>query len=105
MDDDLFPDEVGDYMTNILDDELNRFSDSAIVEFMDRNMEGKEEMLTTDIRVENTDELVLTILGTLKAMMGLVPYKAEKVSDRVEFSGYYMPLYKFTKVKTKRGGR
>ncbi len=105
MDDDIFPDEVGDYMTNILDDELNRFSDSAIVEFIDRNMEGREEMLTTDIKVDNTDELVLTILGTLKAMMGLLPYKAEKVSDRVEFSGYYMPLYKFTKVKTKRGGR
>ncbi len=105
MADDILPEEATDYITNILDDELNRFSDRSIAEFMDRNMASRDEMLTTDIEVNNTDELVLTILGTLKAMLGLIPYKAEKVSDRVEFSGYYMPLYKFTKVKDKRGAR
>ena len=74
-------------------------------EFMDRNMSDKQEMVTTDIDVKSTDELVLTILGTLKAMLGVIPYKAEKIADRVEFAGYYMPLYKFTKEKTKRGIR
>lgn len=104
MADDILPEEATNYITNILDDELNRFSDSSITEFMDRNMGLKNEMLTTDIIVNNTDELVLTILGTLKAMLGLIPYKAEKISDKVEFSGYYMPLYKFTKTN-KRGAR
>lgn len=105
MADDFFPDEAVNFMTNILDDELNRFSDRSIAEFMDRNMSSKEEMLTTDIEVKSTDDLVLTILGTLKAMLGVIPYQAEKVADRVEFAGYYMPLYKFTKPKTKRGVR
>lgn len=105
MADDIFPDEAISFMTDVLDDQLNRFSDRSIAEFMDRNMSDKQEMVTTDIDVKSTDELVLTILGTLKAMLGVIPYKAEKIADRVEFAGYYMPLYKFTKEKTKRGIR
>lgn len=105
MADDFVPDDATSLMTSAFDEELNRFSDSAILEFIDRNMGNKKEMLTTDIQVNNTDELVLTILGTLKAMLGLIPYTAEKISDQVEFAGYYMPLYKFTKEKqNKRGG-
>ena len=103
--DDIFPEEAATFMTDVLDNELNRFSDRAIQEFMDRNMGNRTEMLTTDISINDTDELVLTILGTLKAMLGLIPYHAEKISDRVEFAGYYMPLYKFTKAKQRRGVR
>lgn len=105
MEDDIIPDEASEFVTGAFDEELNRFSDKAIKEFIDRNMGAKNEMLTTDIEVKDTDELVLMILGTLKAMLGLIPYQAEKVSDRVEFAGYYMPLYKFTREKQKRGVR
>jgi hypothetical protein len=105
MADDIFPDEAVTFMTDVLDNELNRFSDRSIAEFMEKNMDQKDEMLTTDIAVGDTDELVLTILGTLKAMLGLIPFKAEKVADRVEFAGFYMPLYKFTRVKQRRGVR
>lgn len=104
MADDILPDEAIEYMTNILDDELNRFSDQTILDFIERNMGDKNEMLTTDITIANMDELVLTILGTIKAMMGVIPFKAEKVNDQVEYVGYFMPLYKFTREK-KRGAR
>lgn len=102
--DDFFPDEAASFMTDILDDELNRFSDRSIAEFMDRSMGDKKEMKTTDIPISNMDDMVLMILGTLKAMLGLIPYQAEKIADRVEYAGYYMPLYKFTKDR-KRGAR
>lgn len=102
--DDFFPDEAASFMTDILDDELNRFSDRSIAEFMDRSMGDKKEMETTDIPIGNMDDMVLMILGTLKAMLGLIPYHAEKIANRVEYAGYYMPLYRFTKDK-KRGAR
>jgi hypothetical protein len=105
MADDILPEEATDFINNVFDEELNRFSDRTIQEFMERNMGSRDEMLTTDIQVNDTDELVLTILGTLKSMLGVMPFKAEKVSDRVEFAGYYMPLYKFTKIKNRRGAR
>lgn len=99
--DDFFPDEASDYMTSIFDEQLNRFSDQAIASFMAKAMGEKDEMLTSDIEIHDTDEMVLTILGTLKSMLGLIPYKAEKVADRIDYAGFYMPQYKFTKEKRK----
>lgn len=104
LDDDIFPDDAAMMMNTLLDNELNRFSDSAIVEYLDSNMKDKDVMLTNEMTVENTDQLVLLILGTLKAVLGLVPYTVTKIQDRVEYSGYYMPLYEFKRTK-KKGAR
>ncbi len=102
LDDDLFPDEAADMMNSIIDSELNRFSDSAISEYIDQNMGEKDRMLSNEMQVLNTDQLVLLILGILKAVLGLIPYRAQKLEDRIEYAGYYMPLYEFTRKKGAR---
>lgn len=101
LDDDIFPDETAQLLNDTLNSEVNRFSDRAVEEFLDRNMDGKDTILTNEIEIEDTDELVLTIFAILKSVLGVLPYKAEKVEDRVEYAGYYMPLYRLTK----KGGK
>ncbi len=101
LDDDIFPDETAQLLNDTLNSEVNRFSDRAVEEFLDRNMNGKDTILTKEIDIEDTDELVLTIFAILKSVLGVLPYKAEKVEDRVEYAGYYMPLYRLTK----KGGK
>ncbi|MBQ8141951.1 MAG: hypothetical protein IJ194_02175 [Bacilli bacterium] len=100
--DDFFPDDSASLLMEKFDNELNRFSDSTITQFMERNFQDKKEITTTEIQIENTDDMVLMILGVLKAMLGLIPYKAEKIADRIEYQGYYMPEYKFTRKKGAR---
>lgn len=102
MDDDFYPDEQFGLFSQRLDEELNRFSDAAILEFIDALMQGKDEMTTYDIPIETTDQLVLMILAILKCKLNLIPYTAEKLEDKVDYAGYYMPLYKFTRKKRAR---
>ena len=97
MEDDLLPEESSLLRNNILDNELNRFSDTTIRQYLEDNLEGKEERLTNERKVESTDDLVRRILGILKARLGRIPYTAEKISDRVLYAGYYRPLYRFKK--------
>lgn len=101
LDDEFYPEEQSALMNQILDSELARFSDTAILNFIESNMEGKEELLATDIDLSDTDRLVLWILAILKAMLGVIPYEATKISDRIEYANYYMPLYKFTRKKVR----
>ncbi len=97
LEDDLLPEESSLLRNNILDNELNRFSDTTIRQYLEDNLEGKEERLTNERKVESTDDLVRRILGILKARLGRIPYTAEKISDRVLYAGYYRPLYRFKK--------
>ena len=95
LEDDFLPEDQAMMMNDLLDNELNRFSDRTIIEFIEDNMKGREQIQTTDIPLENTDHLVLMILGILKAKLGLIPYDAIEIKDRIEYEGYYMPLYEF----------
>ena len=101
LDDDLFPDETAQLLNDTLNSEVSRFSDHAVEEFLESNMQGRNEILTNEINIEDTDGLVLTIFAILKSVLGVLPYKAEKVEDRVDHAGYYMPLYRLTK----KGGK
>lgn len=101
LDDELFPDDVADNFNNFLNSEVNRFSDKAVEEFILDNMGERNEILTNEISINDTDSLVLTIFAILKSMLGVLPFKAEKIEDRVEYAGYYMPLYRLTK----KGGK
>ena len=98
IDDEFYPDEQSMMMNQLFDEEL-RFSDTAILAFLDSQMGNKEELLTTDVDLSNTDKLVMWILAVLKAILGTIPYEATKISDRIEYANYYMPLYKFTRKK------
>lgn len=86
---------------NMLDSELDRYSDEAISSFLDRAMGEKKEMQTTDVTLQSKDDLVLYILGVLKSLLGLIPFKAVKTSDRIDYANYYMPCYRFTRVNLK----
>lgn len=101
LDDSLFPDDQALAFSNVLDNEVNRFSDSAVLEFVERNIGDRNELRTDEIRIDDTDELVLTVFAVLKAMLGVIPFKAEKIQDRVEYAGFYMPLYKLSR----KGGK
>jgi hypothetical protein len=86
-------------LTSYLDNELDLYSDKAITDYVERNLSDKKTALTTDFEIKSPDQLVLYILGVLKSLMGLIPFTAVKVKDRVEYAGYYMPLYRFTSHK------
>jgi hypothetical protein len=97
LEDEIPFDEQTELMNQVFDNELNRFSDRAITEFIEENMQGKDEITTYDVNIYSTDQLVLMILGILKANLGIIPYVATKLEDRIDYDGYYMPLYKFTR--------
>lgn len=101
LDDDLFPDDTAQLLNDTLNSEVSRFSDHAVEEFIERSMNGRDEIRTDEIDIKDTDTLVLTIFSILKSTLGVLPYKAEKVEERVEHAGYYMPLYRLTK----KGGK
>ena len=102
MDDDfLLTDEDREGLLKI-DEDVNRFSDFAIASFLDRFFEGKDEITTYDIKIETMDDLVLMILAILKCKLHLLPYKAEKVEDKIDYAGYEMPLYRFKRIKRAR---
>ena len=82
---------------NILDNELNRFSDTTIRQYLEENRQDRDQRLTNEMRIENTDDLVRRILGILKATLNRIPYTCEKLEDQVLYAGYYRPLYCFKK--------
>ena len=101
--DDAFEDEeAGMAMAERFDRDLERFSDQAIVRFIEKNMQGRDTALTTDITLNSTDDLVLYILAILKSLMGLVPFKAEELKPSIVYQGWEMPLYQFTRKGTRK---
>ena len=88
--------------TAILDRELDKYSDEAIISYIEGNMKDNESLNTDQFSITSADELVLYILGVLKSLMGLIPFTAKKIEDRIDYAGYYMPSYQFTRKKTRR---
>lgn len=86
----------------LIDEDVNRFSDFAIAAFLDRFMQGKDEITTYDIAITSMDDLVLMILAILKCKLRLLPYRAEKLQDKIDYAGYEMPLYQFRRTKRAR---
>lgn len=101
LDDALFPDEQALMMNEVLQSEVDRFSDRAVEDFINLNMGQNDEILTNQLNISDTDSLVLTVFAILKSMLGVLPFKAEKIEDRIEYAGYFMPLYKLTR----KGGK
>ena len=89
-------------MDEFMNRQLTRFSDSAILDFLSSHMEGKDELVNTDVDLTVLDNLVLWILAVIKANLGVIPYEATKISDRIEYANYYMPLYRFTRKKNNK---
>ena len=104
LDDEFYPEEQSALMDEFMNRQLTRFSDSAILDFLSSHMEGKDELVNTDVDLTVLDNLVLWILAVIKANLGVIPYEATKISDRIEYANYYMPLYRFTRKKNGSNG-
>lgn len=101
LDDDLFPEEQADLLNNSLSSEITKFSDSAVIRFLNENFQSKDNLLTNEIDISDLDHLVLMIFAIIKSTLEIIPFKCEKIEDRVEYRNYYIPLYKFTR----KGGK
>lgn len=89
-------------VTAYLDRELDKYSDEAIIGYIESNMKEQDTLLTNQFSIKDSDELVLYILGVLKSLMGLIPFSAKKLEDRIDYAGYYMPCYQFTRNRKSR---
>ena len=101
MQDDLDSDDFL-AISDRLDEDLNRFSDSAILDFVNKLIADKKSANTDEVSFENNDNFILMILAILKSSMESIPFSIEKLKDMIEHEGYYMPLYEFKRIKEKK---
>lgn len=99
LDDNFDFDEQSQMMSDYFDNNVLRFSDEVIINFIERNMNGRDEIMTTDADLTSLDNLVMWILAVIKAIHGDIPYIAEKITDQIEYENFLMPLYRFTRKK------
>ncbi len=84
-------------MNEFLENEVNNFSLQAIEEFMLKSFGNKKVIETKDVKVTNLDELVLLILGIIRAEFGTLFYDIEKIGETTKLGNFLVPNYKFTK--------
>lgn len=101
MQDDLDSDDFL-AISDKLDEDLNRFSDSAILDFVNKLIADRRSANTDEVSFENNDNFILMILAILKSSMESIPFSIEKLKDMIEHEGYYMPLYEFKRIKEKK---
>lgn len=101
LDDDLFPEEQADLINSSLSSEVTKFSDAAVIKFLNENFKDKSELLTNEIEVDDLDKLVLMIFSIIKCTLDIIPFKCEKIEDSVKWNHYLIPLYKITR----KGGK
>lgn len=101
IEDDLNADDFIE-MNDKLSEDLNRFSDATILEFVNKMLAEKKVATNEEISFENQDNIVLMILSIIKANLETIPYSIDKIKERIEHEGYYMPLYEFKKLKEKK---
>lgn len=100
LDDEMLPMEDAN-LSSLLEEEANRFSDEAIEEYIERNLNGENEGYTDSFDIEEEDELILMLFGIIKSSYGSIHYEASKTRDEVEHQGYRMPQYKMKR----KGGK
>jgi hypothetical protein len=86
-----------DLMNAFLEDEVNNFSQEAVEEFMLKAFGERNQITTDEIKIDNMDQLVLVILGTVRAEFGDMFYSIEKISDKTEVGHFSLPEYRFTR--------
>lgn len=84
-------------MNEFLENEVNKFSLRSIEEFMLKSFGDKKVIQTKDLKIADMDELVLLILGIVRAEFGNLFYDIEKIGDSVKLGRFLVPNYKFTR--------
>lgn len=88
-------------LTTFLERDVNRFSNESIKNLFDETSKEESSVDTTNFKFDTIEDIVLYIFGVNAALTNKIPYKAEKISNRIETKNWYMPLYKFEKIKKK----
>jgi hypothetical protein len=88
---------VGDdtLMNEFLSNEVSMFSQQAIEDFMIKAFGNRKVIQTEDITISGIDDLVLLILGTVRAEFGEMFFTIEKIGESTRNGNYIMPEYKF----------
>jgi len=84
-------------MNDFLENEVNKFSTQAIEDFMLKAFGDKKVIRTNDFEIKNQDELVLLILGIVRAEFGTLFFDIEKMGDTTMLGYFMVPDYKFTR--------
>lgn len=94
---------IGDdsLMNEFLENEVNNFSLQAVEEFMLKAFGNRKIIETKDLKITSLDELVLLILGIVRAEFGSLFYDIEKIGETTKLGNFLVPNYRFTK-KDKR---
>ncbi|MCI2068721.1 MAG: DUF5716 family protein [Bacilli bacterium] len=86
-----------DLMNAFLENEVNMFSFEAIEAFMLKAFGNRKVIETKDIPIEDMNQMILLILGTVRAEFGDMFYTIEKIGDQTRNGRFLMPDYRFTR--------
>lgn len=86
-----------DLMADFLDREVSQYSEEAIEKFMRAAFAGRKEITTEDIPLNSIDDLILLILGIVRAEFDTSFFTIRKEKESVIHCGYKMPLYTLTR--------
>lgn len=97
QDDFALVDTGDDLMSDFLDKEVSQFSDEAIDKFMEQAFAGRKEITTEQVTLATIDDLILLILGIVRAEFDTSFFTIRKEGEAVIHDGYKMPLYTLTR--------
>ena len=89
------------YDNNVVDGFLNdvrkQYSTRKIDDFIEKCFEGKNDFTTEDIVVEDTEQFILFLLGTIRGREKSARYTIDFLEGNVDRQGYSLPLAAFRK--------
>lgn len=80
-----------------LSDVRKQYSTRKIDNFIEKYFEGKKDFTTEDIVVEDTEQFILFLLGTIRGREKSARYTIEFLEGNVDRQGYSLPLAEFRK--------
>lgn len=86
-----------DLMNAFLENEVNMFSFEAIEAFMLKAFGNRKVIETKDFVIEDMNQMILLILGTVRAEFGDMFFTIEKIGDQTRNGRFLMPDYRFTR--------
>lgn len=96
LEDEFFGDDDNS-LSNYIADEVDRFSQDSIIDFMVRNFGDKNKITTSEISLNSLDDMILLILATVRAQFGDMFYTIERLDETCVKDKFIVPNYCFTK--------
>ena len=84
---------------SFLEDVKKQYSNKKIDAYIDGCFGGRQEFSTEDVAVENSEDFILFLLGTLRGREKSAGYQVEFEEGNVERAGYSLPYVRFMRRK------